>query len=414
MHSANRSAGLPLVLTVSLATQILMAFAVTIPPVLAPRVAADVGVAPESLGVFMMVLGAAAMLASPFVGRFIHRVGAVRVNQAGVVLIALGLRAGAAGAMPMLMVCALLLGVGQTTAMPAAAHLLARVTPPHRLSVVLSIRQAGMPVGAAMAGLLVPSLVLALDWRFALALLGAVLMATVLFEAPLRHRIKGGPHRRPAGGVASLRNLMRSMLANPGLRAITLCSLSYSFAQCSLMVFLVSYLNLELGYSLASAGAVMALSQALALAARLFWGWVPDRCGDSFAVIAGLGAAAAALCTLAGFFTPGWPLWAVCTVAAAMGGTLTAWNGVYAGGVVRLSPEGEAGATMGASNVFGYFGMLAGPPVCALAISLSGTYAAAFFLSAAVIIPAAWRVRTAGRLMARAGLRAASGDSGSR
>jgi MFS family permease len=391
--AATTSAGLGLVLTVTLLVQVMMAFAHMVPAVTAPRVAGDLGVAPESLGLFMLVAGVTAVVASPFLGTLIHRFGAFRLNQFGVIAVALAMLAGATGWVPMLLVCAMLLGLGMTTAMPTAAQLLARVTPPHRLSVVLSIRQAGVPIGYALTGLVVPALLLVIDWRLVLALIALALLASALLEAPLRSRIEGGPPMaaRAGGGAASLPALMRSVLANRRLLAISLCSMSYSFAQSALMVYLVSYLNLELGYSLASAGAVMSLSLSVALVARLVWGWVADRVG-TFIVLGGLGLASAVLSGIAACFSPAWPVWLVCTVAAGLGATMTAWNGVYAGGVVRLSPAGEAGAIMGASNVFGYVGMLLGPSLGALAISLTGTYAAAYILSVVVTLPVAWKL----------------------
>lgn len=400
---AERSAGgLGLVLAVTLLAQVLMAFAHMVPAVMAPRVAGDLGVAPESLGLFMLVAGVTAVVASPFLGALIHRFGAFRLNQLGVIAVALAMLAGATGWVPMLLVCAFLLGTGMTTAMPTAAQLLARVTPPHRLSLVLSIRQAGVPIGYALTGLVVPALLLVIDWRHALALIALALLASALLEAPLRSRIEGGPPAaaRVGGGAgsgaASLSALMRSVLANRNLLAISVCAMSYSFAQSALMVYLVSYLNLQLGYSLASAGAVMALSLSVALVARLVWGWVADRAG-TFRVLGGLGLASSLLSGVAACFTPAWPVWLVCVVVAGLGATMTAWNGVYAGGVVRLSPAGEAGAIMGASNVFGYVGMLLGPSLGALAISVSGTYAAAFILSIVVTLPVAWKLLAAAR-----------------
>ena len=389
--------GIVVVLAVTLLVQVLIAFAFTVPAVMAPQVAGDLGVAPESLGLYMLLTGVAAMVMSPFIGGYIHRFGAFRINQAGVLLVALSMLAGALGWIPMLLASAVLLGIGQTTAMPTAAHLLARVTPAHRLGVVLSIRQAGMPVGAGLAGLIVPALLLVIDWHYALVLFALVLLVAVLAEAPIQSWVEGGPHRPTGPASARLPALMRSLMANPGLRAISICSFSYTFAQMSLMAFLVSYLNLELGYSLASAGAVMALSQGAALFARLFWGWVADRCGDSFLVMALLGVASALLSVITGLVTPAWPVWLVCLFAMALGATLTAWNGVYAGAVVRLAPKGEAGAMMGASNVLGYAGMLLGPPAGAIGVSLTGTYAASFFLGAFVILPAAWVLWTVRR-----------------
>ena len=94
-NTAGNPPGLAVVLVVTLLVQVLIAFAFTVPAVMAPQVAGDIGVAPESLGLYMLLTGIAAMVTSPFIGRCIHRFGAFRINQAGVTLVALSMLAGA-------------------------------------------------------------------------------------------------------------------------------------------------------------------------------------------------------------------------------------------------------------------------------------------------------------------------------
>lgn len=397
MSTSARTAGLPFVLAMTVLVQMFIALAMAAPAVLASPAASDLGVAPETLGLFMLVSGLASMLCSPFIGEAIHHLGAFRVNQLGVLLVALSLFAAATGNLVMVLLCALLLGAGQTSAMPSAAQLLAKVTPPHRMSLVLSIRQSGVPIGSALAGLIIPALLLLMDWRSAVLVLAVLLLLAVLAEAPCRGLIDDVRAAGPVGPSAGLPALLRVLRAQPALRALALCALGYTFAQSVLVVYIVSYLHLELGYSLAAAGAAFALSQAGALVARLFWGWLADRIGSAFQMLAWMGVAGAALCIVAAMFSPAWPLWAVSVTVTLMGATLTGWNGVYAGSVVRHAAPGAVGATIGATNFFGYIGMLSGPPLCAGAVALTGSYASAYFLAALACLPVAWQLGVAGR-----------------
>lgn len=389
--------GVGVVLAVTLAVQTMIAFAMTAPGVLGPTVTKELDVPAEWLGYYVLVIGIAAAVISPYIGALIHHLGAFHVNQGGILAGALALLAASTGWMPMLWLAALLVGVAQSVSMPTGAQLLARVTPPERLSIVLSIRQAGMPIGAALCGVVLPAALGIMSWRQSLFAFALVMLVTFAMDAPLRKYVEGNRHERPAGPAAGLRATLVAMLANRELRLITLCSTCFSFAQNSLMVYMVSYLNLELGHSLSTAGAVMALAYVVALGARLFWGWVADRIGNSFHVLGGLGLAAAALNVATGFFRPDWPLWLISLVAVGLGATMTAWNGVFAGGMVRYSPEGQSGAMMGASNLFGFGGMLLGPPVCALFISITGSYASVFFVACAILVPVSIYLIRAGR-----------------
>jgi sugar phosphate permease len=305
------------------------------------------------------------------------------------------------------MVYALILGFCQTTSISAAVHLLARVTPVRRLSVVLAVRQAGVPLGGVLAGLLIPALLLVLDWKSLCALLAALMIASILAERPLRPLVEGADSGRPAEPAARLPALMRSVLVHPALRTLCMCGFFYTFAQTALLVYTVSYLHLDLGYGLAAAGGVFALSQGAAFAGRIFWAWLSDRLGDPFELLAWLGAVSAALCIVAASFTPAWPVWVVTLTVMLMGGTLTGWNSVYAGGVARYSPRESAGATTGAANSFGFIGNLAGPLAGAGVVLLTGHYSVIFLLSALMIIPLAWLCSVTGRNLAAAAASAA-------
>lgn len=397
-ESAQGLAGsLALVLAVTTLVQILISIALALPTVLAPVAAREIGVRPEALGFFMMLVGVMSMSFSPLAGKLIHRMGAFRLNQLAVLLVAVTLLGAASGNLYLVMLYALTLGFSQTTSISSAAHLLARVTPPGRIGLVLAVRQAGVPVGSVVAGLTVPALLLVLAWPSLCALLAVLMGAALLAERPLRPLVEGAEIARASEPAASLPALMRSVLAQPALRMLTICGFFYTFAQTALLVYIVSYLHIDLGYSLAAAGVVFALSQGAAFVGRLFWAWLFDRLGHPFHLLAWLGAVAAALCIAVASFTPSWPVWLVTLTVILLGGTLTGWNSVYSGGVIRYAPPGEAGAITGAANSFGFIGNMMGPPVGAGLVLLTGHYAFVYLLSAAAIIPVAWMCHGTGR-----------------
>src|SRR5262249_23485344 len=80
-------------LAATLAIQIYTSVAAPAPAVLAPMLAADLGITPTWIGVFVGLLYAGAMFGSLASGEFVARYGAIRVSQACVLICGGGLAA---------------------------------------------------------------------------------------------------------------------------------------------------------------------------------------------------------------------------------------------------------------------------------------------------------------------------------
>jgi len=121
-------------LAATLAVQVLVSMAVVTVPVLAPAVAAETGVSAGYVGIFIALV-----------------YGAIRLSQACLVACAAGLACVTAGTPALFVVGAILLGADYGPVTPASSHILARSTPPQRLSLVFSLKQTGVPLGGALA-----------------------------------------------------------------------------------------------------------------------------------------------------------------------------------------------------------------------------------------------------------------------
>ena len=139
-------------LAATTAIQIYVSLAATSTAVLAPEIAQAFAIAPKWIGVFVGLVYAGAMFASLACGGFIERFGAIRVSQFGVLLSAAGtlmIALAPSHALTVLIVAALLIGVGYGPITPASSHVLIRTAEPHRLALTFSIKQTGVPAGAA-------------------------------------------------------------------------------------------------------------------------------------------------------------------------------------------------------------------------------------------------------------------------
>ena len=172
----------------TLAIQIFTAMAGVAAPVLAPAIAADFGVDPRWIGAFVGMVYMGGMTASLASGGFIERYGSIRVSQACVLVCAAGLAmmtVAPVDSPAWLALAALVLGVGYGPITPASSHLLARTTAPERMSLTFSIKQTGVPAGAALSGALLPTLAEIAGWRLASSTSISLWVVTDAMAAPL-------------------------------------------------------------------------------------------------------------------------------------------------------------------------------------------------------------------------------------
>src|SRR5262249_7712434 len=240
-------------LAVSLSVQTLTAMGLAVPAVLAPIAAIDFGAAPTELGRWVGFAYMVAMFAGLAGGTLVGRYGAARVHLAAVLLVALGLAVGAGAQPALLFLAGALLGAAHGLVNPASSAILAAASPPRIRSTVFSIKQTGVPLGGAIAGVLVPGLLLWMSWHA--ALLSLALRAVTLLPLLALHRTAGGA--APRVERLRLRSLVAPVAevwANRRVRELAAVSGVYSAIQISFLTYLVSYLKLELGYSLVAAG----------------------------------------------------------------------------------------------------------------------------------------------------------------
>ncbi len=370
----------------TLAIQMFTSIAGTCAAVLAPAIAAEFGVAPRWIGAFVGLVYAGAMTASLASGGFIERYGAIRTSQACVGICAVGVGAMALtppGAPLGLALAALVIGLGYGPITPASSELLARTTPPHRMALTFSIKQTGVPAGAALAGAILPSLAHAAGWRAALGAIALGGIAIVALAQPIRARLdatRDGSRRVTLTGV--LAPLVH--LRQREVRQLALVGLAYAATQVCLTSFLVVFLTEVLGYPLVAAGLALSAATVGGVVGRLVWGTVADRWLSPRRTLALVGILAGAGSVALALAQPWWPTAACLLVGAGFGATAIGWNGVQLAEVARQAPAGAAGPVTGAAGFVTFSGVVAGPPLFALVASLTGSFRFSFLMMGAL------------------------------
>ena len=388
-------------LTVTTAIQAMVSMALLTLPAMAPAVARALAVPSTLVGAYVALCYFAAMLSSLVGGTLVRRLGAIRVSQLGLGLCAVGLALCALPWLPAVALGALCIGAGYGPITPASSHLLALTTPAHRMSLVFSIKQTGVPAGGMLAGALVPGLSLWLGWQGTLLAVAGVCALCAALAQPLRAALDAD--RQPAQPLAlqALFKPIGMVLGHPSLRALAACSFLFSAVQVSTTAYMVTYLNESLGMTLLAAGAALSVSQLAGVVGRIAWGAVADRGlgpRNTLMLLATLMMVGSVLTAL---LQPQWPTLLIWATVALLGASAIGWNGVYLATVARQAPPGQAGVATGGTLLFTFMGVVCGSPAFGALAGASGSYRIAF---AALALPAAlalgllvWRAAQARR-----------------
>ena len=147
-------------------------------------------------------------------------------------------------AAPLLAAAAFLMGLGYGPITPASSEVLVRTTPTDRMALTFSIKQTGVPAGAALAGASLPGLALLAGWRGAFVAIAAV--GLVVVAAPSRRAGRSTAHD-PAARPFSLARSFGAAAARPAHRrrcaSLSLAGFAFAAVQVCLTSFLVVYLD---------------------------------------------------------------------------------------------------------------------------------------------------------------------------
>jgi len=357
--------------------------------VVAVQASAALGVKSTSIGIYMAVLYITGMLAGLGAGSFLARYGVIRTCQAA--LLAAGLGLGLAGAVPLWWVAiaaAVLIGIGMGPLNPASSRILARHAPAQWLPFVFSVKQTGTPMGGMLAGLLLPPLMALYDWRVAVVVLAAIPLLILFAVQFIRNDLDDD--RNPASRIslAGAADSLRVIVTSRPLATLAAAGYFYTFAQMSILSFVVIYLAEANGLSTEFAGGIFAIIHGSAIPARIFWGAIAGRFISCWVLLGLIGVMMSASIIAMSFFTPAWPFWLTALVAVMLGASTNGVLGLLLSEFARLAPAGKVGEAAGGGQFFLFFGIVSGPPIFGAMVEFGGGYTNAFYLIAAASLAA--------------------------
>lgn len=348
------------------------------PSVIAPDLALRHDVDASMIGIQMSLAYLAAAIVSLCTGTLIDKLGPARVFQLSMLSGALGIVLFLPGSLPSAVVGSMLVGAGIGFNTPASTKVLSQYNDHHARNLIFSVKQTGVPIGGAVAGLMLPPIVAFHSVDAALILVCLLCLLCIAAVEPVR-ATWDRERRETHFTLATLTRGFRFMWKKPELLGVGIMSLMFAAAQLGLMTFTVNFLVFDHGWDLVAAGFAVATVQVAGVAGRIGWGVIADRWMSGKATLALVGLLGAGAFAVLAISDPQWPPLVIMIVISLLGLTAVGWNGVFMGEVSRLSGDFEVGHITGALMVLTYVGIIIAPPLMGLLAWTSGSYALPFW-----------------------------------
>ncbi|MBX3498833.1 MAG: MFS transporter [Alphaproteobacteria bacterium] len=367
------------------AVQALSTMAFNTGAVLAPAAAPVMGATKDDVAYFVAVVYAVSIVAVISAGAITRRLGPIRFTQIALLVSAAGVALLSVGHIAAAIAAAMLIGLGGGPVTVASSQILARVTPARLSNVTFSIKQSGVPLGFALSGAALPSIVEAAGWRHAALTIALLAAAMAIAIHPLRRLYDD--ERAVAGrifpSIATIIEPLAMCWRDPPLRLLCLVGMAYSATQATVTNFIVNYGMDHLRLDYVAAGALLSAASLAGIVGRIGWGALADALRRPLAVLAALGAIMATFGVALALAQPDWPRWLVYGIAVVLGGTAVGWNGVYISECARRAPPGRAGEFVGATSFFVFLGPVLWPMLFRQLLYFTQSYPLGYALMAA-------------------------------
>ena len=356
--------------------------------VLGPSLVDEFDISRSQLGlltaVFFLVGGPLSLVAGPATDRFgARRVMLIAFAIAAATLVAMALAPG----YPAMLVAASLAGLALATGNPVTNKLVAVHLPSGTRGLVMGGKQAGVQVGAFMAGALLAPLAAQFGWRAALGWvalvpIAALVAAVVVVPSDSTSAAEPNEPDAPSSLPSGVRWLaVYAFLMGSGVAAVN--------------AYLPLYLVESAGASQELAGVVVATIGLVGIFSRLVWGWASERMPTfSLPLLMLGGGSVVAIGLIVAIEQFG--LWVAWPAAILFGATAVTWNAVGNLAVITESGTVLAGRATGLLTFGFYMGFVGSPVLFGLLVDATGSYTLAWSLvglgfAATVLVIMGWR-----------------------
>jgi MFS family permease len=359
---------------------------------LLPIIGAELGLSFSQIGLIMTCQYIAGAVANVPGGVMVDTVGrkgllmAVSLFWVGFPYLVMGF----AHSYLMLLLCVMMVGIGNSLWHPTAIPTLARRYP-ERKGLVLSLHGMGGNAGDAIAPLVIGALLAVFSWRevvmlnvvpgLVMSALLLVFLGTLRLDPRRSSAAAGSAVDTPSQSMAEYARGLRQLFRNRSLVLLSTSGAFRSMTQNALLTFLPLYLARELGYSVMLIGAAMFALQAAGLAAAPVAGHLSDRMGRRSVTMSTMAMTAVVLVFMA--FAGKSPFFIL--FIAILGFVLYALRPVLQAWLLESTPKNMGGSSIGVLFGAQSLGASVAPLVGGLIADRYGLGATFYFLAFTIV-----------------------------
>jgi sugar phosphate permease len=276
-----------------------------------------------------------------------------------------------------LLLCLLVVGAVYSTAQPGGSKSVASWFGPKQRGFAMGIRQAGLPLGGALAAAVLPAIAQHWGWRWGflagglLALTGALLFISLYRPA---NPDKPPPLAAPALGLNALLRARLALLRDPVMGKIMLSGISLVSVQYGILIFTALYLYERFGLSISAATVLLVIAQGAGVVGRIVlaaWG-DHSRGGRYFPVMVCLLAVILGLIFLV--VAPLQSFWPRALLLGWLGFFGFGWYGPWVAYVADSAPADKTGFALGLAMAINQVAVVLVPPALGGLRDLSHSY----------------------------------------
>lgn len=356
-------------------------------PALVPFARFDLHLSRAAAGLFATIQNLGTMIALLPAGWAVDVLGERRVLVAGGIATgALTIAASFAPSFALLLPILIVIGFAGATPTPAGSSAIIGAFTSRNRGLVMSIRQTGIPIGGAVAALLLPFVASLSGWRHALVVAGALAIGGAIAGAVLL-RGRDDVARAPSTSIGqSYRGVATRDATYVGIAAIFL-----TLGQFVLVSYIALYLIEDWHLSVALGSLFLVAANVGGAAGRMLWGTVSDHVFGGVRrtplIVVSL-VAAAGFVALAALPNTTPAVLAVLLVLV-LGATVIGWNGVYITLLSEIAPPEMRGRSVAYGMTLSQVGIFGGPVAFGLLVDVTRSYQLGWCAVAATLLLAA-------------------------
>jgi MFS family permease len=299
-----------------------------------------------------------------------------------------------------LLIWLLVVGAGYSTAQPGGSKSISTWFSQSQRGFAMGIRQAGLPLGGALAAATLPTIAANFGWQAAF-LTGAAVAGFGAISFMAVYRSPGEPPSRARMSLTATLASRVALMRERSMRTVMWSGATLIIVQYGLLVFIALDLRERFGISLETGASLLVIAQSSGVVGRIGLAAWSDHCkwGRYFpivicmwALVGGLGALL--LVSHASLFWLG-------LLATWLGFFGFGWYGPWVAYTAEAAPADRVGFALGAAMAVNQIAIIGSPPLLGLIRDVTGSYAVNWLVLIAVlfvcmVMTRDWRERSVG------------------